>query len=74
MFTNPSLFTKATQASDARADAVLLAMQRHRHTVHGQTGRVWGCPGIGLGGGRPAIGWLLLTTAAAGVIRILTRR
>ncbi len=27
---------------DDRADAVLLAKQRHRHTVHGPAGRVWG--------------------------------
>ncbi len=27
---------------DDRADTVLLAKQRHRHTVHGPAGRVWG--------------------------------
>ncbi|MGH4003369.1 MAG: hypothetical protein ACRDSO_04580 [Pseudonocardiaceae bacterium] len=131
---------------DDRADAVLLAKQRHRHTVHGRTGRVWGwlqewtvgygyrpwraawwlmvcwllgslwftyhqlprldsgqdpswqpviyamdllIPVVNLGqdglwrtsgasawvaGTLTAIGWLLLTTAAAGVTRILTRR
>ncbi|MGH3936411.1 MAG: hypothetical protein ACRDS1_15775, partial [Pseudonocardiaceae bacterium] len=131
---------------DDRADAVLLAKQRHRHTVHGSAGRVWGwlqewtvgygyrpwraawwllvcwlfgslwfathplpqldsgqhpswqpiiyavdllIPVVNLGqdglwrtsgasawvaGGLTAIGWLLLTTATAGVTRILTRR
>ena len=131
---------------DDRADAVLLAKQRHRHTVHGRAGRVWGwlqewtvgygyrpwraawwltvcwllgslwftyhrlpqldsgqdpswqpviyaidllVPVVNLGqdglwrtsgisawvaGVLTAIGWLLLTTAAAGVTRILTRR
>ncbi len=131
---------------DDRADAVLLAKQRHRHTVHGRAGRVWGwlqewtvgygyrpwrtawwlavcwllgslwftyhqlprldsgqdpswqpviyavdllVPVVNLGqdglwqasgasawvaGALTAIGWLLLTTATAGVARILTRR
>ncbi len=131
---------------DDRADAVLLAKQRHRHTVHGRAGRVWGwlqewtvgygyrpwraalwlavcwllgspwfiyhqlprldsgqdpswqpviyaadllVPVVNLGqdgmwrtsgasawvaGVLTAIGWLLLSTGAAGVTRILTRR
>ncbi|MGH3897749.1 MAG: hypothetical protein ACRDTA_05730 [Pseudonocardiaceae bacterium] len=131
---------------DDRADTVLLAKQRHRHTVHGRAGRVWGwlqewtvgygyrpwraawwlmvcwllgslwftyhqLPGLDSGqdpswqpviygmdllvpvvnlgqdglwrtsgasawvaGALTAIGWLLLTTAAAGATRILTRR
>jgi len=131
---------------DDRADAVLLAKQQHRHSVHGPAGRVWGrlqqwtvgygyrpwraagwlavcwvlgslwfanhklsrldsgqnpswqpviyaadllIPVVNLGqdglwrtsgpsawvaGLLTAVGWLLLTTAAAGVTRILTRR
>ncbi len=131
---------------DDRADAVLLAKQRHRHTGYGPAGRVWGwlqewtvgygyrpwlaalwlavcwllgslwftyhrlprldsgqdpswqpviyaadllVPVVNLGqdglwrtsgasawvaGGLTAVGWLLLSTAAAGVSRILTRR
>ncbi|MGH3942376.1 MAG: hypothetical protein ACRDTG_27900 [Pseudonocardiaceae bacterium] len=131
---------------DDRADAVLLAKQQHRHSVHGPAGRIWGrlqqwtvgygyrpwraagwlavcwalgsiwftnhplsrldsgqnpswqpiiytadllIPVVNLGqdglwrasgpsawvaGLLTAVGWLLLSTAAAGVTRILTRR